>query len=826
MPPSAAPQTGEWGTAGDPRRPEAAYEQTGAMPAQPDRGQGPRQEPRTRSRSNQETVVSDAPRRTRRGGGQPPSGPQGPQGPRRGGGGGGDDDDERKTWRRFIPSWKIVMAAFAVVAAGIFGMIAVAYANTPLPTGVQEDALAEQSILYYNDAHTPIASLGTPRKIVGFDKMSDTIKDAAVAIENKTFYTDPGISIGGMFRSVYMTVTGQQLQGASTITQQMARNYYNGLSRDVSIKRKINEIFVAVKLDKNMSKQDILKNYLNTINFGKAYGIEAAAQTYFGVSAAKLSAPQAAYLAARIQTPSWSDDSDALKSRFQTVLTNMAELWPQKYGQLPQTAKFPKVKKNDAGNEYAGLNGYMITQVLQELKVDRNLSPDEVRRGGYKIVSTFDKRLMQAAKTAVLQVTRGMPPEYHTGLAAINPKNGRVLAFYGGTDFLKDPWNEPFDSAKQAASAFKPYVLAAWLDAGYSLKSFVPGNVTVPKVLPGQQPGGFRNSHNVGAAVDVIKATAQSVNTAYVSMAYALPGKLEDVKRVVENAGFNKDRMETDVQKHGYGFAIGSAPVTPVEQAAGYSIFANGGRYTKYHVVQSVTRDKQVVLAEQRASKSVISPEAAADATKAMQEVLRSGTAAGKGLGSRPAAGKTGTNNEEKEAWFVGFTPQLSVSVGMYKEECRTTKGNKLVRPRYSNCPITPSSKPSKKYNADHPYTRPNEVSLGFEGADKPTATWRTFMELALQGKQVEQFPDPADIGEPENIVPSPTPTPTESDPFTDPSDPAECLVQPCDQPTIFNPNDDQPDDGGLINDGGATGPPTPEPNLVPDPMPGRRESR
>ncbi|MFI6604367.1 transglycosylase domain-containing protein [Nonomuraea sp. NPDC050536] len=788
------------------------------MPAQS--GEPPRQ---ARSRSNQETVISEAPRRARGRGPAGPSGPQGPQGPRRG----GDGDDDKPRWRRFIPSWKIVMASFAVLAAGIFGMIAVAYANTPLPVGVQDQATAEQSTIYYADGKTPIAKIGTPRTIVQANQMADSIKDAAVAIENKTFYTDSGISIPGMVRSLYMTATGQQLQGASTITQQMARNYYQGLDRDVSIKRKVKEIFVAVKLDKNMSKEEILKNYLNTVNFGRAYGIEAAAQTYFGVKAIKLTPVQAAYLAARIQTPSWSDDATALQDRFKTVITNMAELWPQKYGQLPATAKFPKVEKSGATNAYSGLKGYMITQVLQELKVRRNLSPDEVRKGGFKIVSTFDENLMKAAKTAVESTMAGMPKEFHAGLAAVNPKNGRIVAFYGGSNYLKDPWNEPFDSAKQAASAFKPYVLAAWLQAGYSLKSYVPGNHTVPKELPGQAAGGFRNSHNVGASIDVIKATAQSVNTAYVSMAFDLPGKLDDVKKIVENAGFDQSRMDTDVEKHSYQFAIGSAPVTAVEQAAGYSIFANAGRYTMYHVVKEVRRDKQLVYPEQLASKAVISPEAAADATTAMQEVLRTGTAHGKGLGNRPSAGKTGTNNEEKDAWFVGYTPQLSVAVGMYKEECRTAKG-KLVAPKYSNCPTTPTGKASKKYNVDHPYTRPKEVSLGFEGADRPTSAWRAFMMAALANKPVEQFPDKADLGEPKNIVPSPEPKPTPSDPFEDPSqDPnANCgLVTPCDgnNDNVTDPNNngfptDQGDQGGF--GGGADQP------SIPNPMASRREDQ
>ncbi|MEV1167478.1 transglycosylase domain-containing protein [Nonomuraea sp. NPDC049784] len=807
MPQDSAPQTGEsgWGAAQPGRRPEAAYEQTGAMAAQPydeppRRGDQP--PPRSRARqdartvSNQETLVSDAPRRSRRrGDGEPPE-PPGP--PTKKGGKGG--------WRRFVPSWKIVVAGFVVLAAGLFGMIMVAYANTPVPTANQakSDALAQQSTIYFRDGKNVIANLGTKREIVPISKMSQTVRDAAVAIENNTFYEDSGISISGMFRAVWMTATGQQRQGASTITQQMARNYYDGLSQEVSIKRKVMEIFVAVKLDETLTKDQILENYLNTIPFGSAYGVEAAAKAYFGpnASAAKLTAEQGAYLAARIQRPSWAPDDPALKSRWSTVIQYMAQQWPDRYGNLPKTAKFPKIYKGDNANELGGLKGYMVVQVLEELK-QRGLTPDAVRSGGYHIVSTFDRKLMQAAKTAVTSTTSSMSKEYHAGLAAVNPKNGRILAFYGGSNYVKDSFNEPFDAKKQAASAFKPYVLAAWLQAGYSLKSYVPGNETVPKEIPGIQKEGIRNSHNVGRSIDVIKATAQSVNTAFVSMAYKLPGQLGDVKNLVESAGFNQQRMEADVDEHSFQFAIGSALVTPVEQAAGYSIFANGGKYTKYHVVQEVKQGTQVVYGEQRASKQVIDPGVAADSTVAMQEVLRSGTAAGKGLGNRPAAGKTGTNNDEKEAWFVGYTPQISAAVGFYREECRTKTG-KVVQPINASCPSTPLGKPSTKYSAAKPYSRAYEVSLGFEGAGPPTATWQKFMLLAHEGLPIEQFPKKAEVGLPENIVPSPTPTPKPSadNPFDTGDDPLndqgnqDCLVGPCDD-NATPTEEPTADDGG-----------------------------
>ncbi len=719
--------------------------------------------------------------RRRRGGppqplpGGGPGGPGGPKGPDDF----DDDDDEprrRTGWRRFVPSWKIVVTGVTVVVAGVFGMIAIAYANTPVPdkNDAQAEALAQGSTVYYADGKTPIAHLGTKRVIVDISKISDTLQDAVIAIENDTFREDSGISIPAMFRSVWMTATGQQLQGASTITQQMARNYYDGLSQDVSVKRKVMEIFVAVKINKTMEKDEILEQYLNTINFGRAYGVEAAAQAYFGkkMTAAKLDVNQAAYLAARVQTPSWSADEPALQSRFKDVVNAMARLDPAKYGNLPQTAKFPKTIKDPNLNEMGGLKGYMVSVALHELK-QRGIKEDAIQSGGYKIVTTFDPKLMKAAQRVVKSVMASVPNtrEVHTSLAAVDPTNGRVIAFYGGDDYVKDNWNEPFDSAKQAASAFKPYVLAAWLEAGYSLNSWLPGNVTVPKEIPGQAKGGFTNDHGGPAAVNAITATSASVNTAYVSMAYKLDedsgtiGKLSSVRDIVVEAGFSEKRMDADIKRGTYQFSIGSAQVTAVEQAAGYSIFANAGKHVNYHVIKGVYQGKQLRYPERKPVKQVISPEASADAVVALEEVLKSGTAGGQGIG-RPAGGKTGTNNEEKEAWFVGFTPQVSTAVGMYREECRTKSG-KVVPPVNARCPWWKGKSPENgdpKFTMTNPYSTPFEVSLGFAGASFPTRIWREFMLEAHKNKPVAQFPPKAGIGAPEDIVPSPTPTPKPED--------------------------------------------------------------
>ncbi|MDX3099237.1 transglycosylase domain-containing protein [Nonomuraea angiospora] len=646
-----------------------------------------------------------------------------------------------------------MVLAFTVLAAGLFGMIMVAYANTPLPLATQQRAVEQGSIIYYRDGKTEIARLGTKREIVPISKIPRHVQDAFIAAENRTFRTDPGISVSGIMRAVWSTVTGQQVQGGSTITQEMARAYYDGLSQERTIQRKVKEIFVSIRASKEMSKDEILANYLNTIYFGRgADGIQAAAQAFFDKDVDKLTPTEAAYLAGRIQNPVVFDKTEAKKNwaptreRFTYVIGGMAVVDPAKYGQLPKTAKFPKLAKLDKKETLKGINGYMVDIVQRELE-QRGISRESLRSDGFRVTTTFDRKLMQAAKKAVESNLATVGDKHiRANMAAVDPRNGRVIAFYSGHDYLKSFTNNAFDAYKQAASAFKPYVLAAWLENGYSLKSYVSGNG--PVTLPGTKPIG--NSHDVGAAVQIDRATAESVNTAFATMAQEVG--LKQVERIAEGAGINKKNLDQAVKDHAYGMSIGAGLVTPVEQASGYGIFAGGGVHRDAHVVVSVKSFKgMTVMQEAGVPKTVISSETAADATYAMQQVVKYGTAAGTTLpGGRPIAGKTGTNNENKEAWFVGYTPQLSAAVGMYKEVPQVDPKTKKVIKDANGYPL------------------PKEVSLGnIQGAGTPTKIWRDFMTAAMDGKPVEQFPTPTFGGQQHDLVQKPTPKPTQ-EPSTD----------------------------------------------------------
>ncbi|MFI6485878.1 transglycosylase domain-containing protein, partial [Nonomuraea sp. NPDC050663] len=619
-----------------------------------------------------------------------------------------------------------------------------------------------------------------------------------------------GISFSGLARSVWMTATGQQIQGASTITQQMARGYYEGIGTEVSPSRKIKEIFVAVKLNKSKPKEWILWQYLNTIYFGRgASGVEAAAKAYFGKPAKELTVPESAYLAGRIQNPSRFDEAEAkgnmalTKERFNYVIGGLQTIEAAEYGQY-KDAKFEDLKFKDfkPKEAYTGLKGYMLNIVERELESKYGISEEALRSRGLKVVTTFDQKLMLEAKRVVDERTRTFGPAVHATVASVNPKNGRVVAFFSGDDYTKNYTNRAFDTVKQAASAFKPYVLAAWLEQGWSLDSYIEGMKTIK--AEGTTPISNAGGQDFGS-INLSKATASSVNTVFVQMGQKVG--LEKIAEIAKAAGVGERATVTQgqngvdraIEHHKYATTIGSASVTAVEQAAGYSIFANGGKYTPWHTVISITTfDKTKVGEESKASRTVLTEGVAADATYALQQVVKAGTGGAANIG-RPVAGKTGTNNESKDAWFVGFTPQLSTAVGMYKEMPFTTNCKKELKyDKYGNPLI-------HKKNPEYQVCW-REVSLpgSIGGGGLPTQIWHDFMAAAMDGRKVEDFPVKAGTGVPNNLAPKPEPKPEKTeDPFGDDGSMDNCVLGICTEDDGV-PEYGDGGDGGEFDEGGG----------------------
>ncbi|WP_250906412.1 transglycosylase domain-containing protein [Nonomuraea sp. NEAU-A123] len=611
--------------------------------------------------------------------------------------------------RRILRRLLIVFGAGIVLAIGLF---AVAWAMTPIPDSTQKEATAQGSVIYYRDGKTVLAKKGIDRRTVPLAKVPQHVRDAVIAAENRSFYEDGGVSVKGTARAVWSTVSGQQLQGGSTITQQLVRNYYSGLSQERSITRKFKEIMISLKVDQSKSKDWVLEQYLNTIYFGRgANGAQAAAQAYFGKNVDKLSVAEGAYLAAVIQQPSrFADpkgaDLDAAKARWQAVIDAMRQTGSLTAEQAAAQT-FPALKAPKRPFELKGQAQYMLDQVTAELN-RRGYTDEDINGGGLRVVTTFDKKLMQAAESAVKSVLpEATPKKVRTGLAAVDPATGEVVAFYGGRPDRSE-YDNAFSAKVMAGSTFKPYTLAAALNNGFDLSTRVNGNSPM-RVASAATPIPNDSDRSYGE-INLISATQNSVNTAFVDLGQKVG--LDKVAATAEAAGIPEAQLKQ--HESAATFPLGVASVSAVQNASGFSTFANGGVHMEAHVVKSVTRPNRKKDVVDPTSTQVVSEQAAADTTYAMQQVVKYGTGTAARLYDRPVAGKTGTTDSSKAVWFNGFTPQLAVAVDMFRDD------NKPVEiPGYG-------------------------VQFG---GQLPAQVWRAFMTEAMANKPVMEFPEPSDYG-------------------------------------------------------------------------------
>jgi membrane peptidoglycan carboxypeptidase len=580
------------------------------------------------------------------------------------------------------------------------------------------------------------------------------MKQAAVAAENRTFWTDKGISIRGMIRAAWKIARGGDVQGGSTITQQYIKILY--LDSERTMKRKFRELFLAYKINKKMSKQDILAGYLNTIYFGHgAYGVQAASKEYFNVDAKKLSIPQAAFLATVVNNPSMYDPEDKdnrvrILSRYRYVITSMAEMGDITPAQaITYAQKLPKFPKVPANQRYGGPKGFLLKMVERELGA-AGFDSSQISGGGLKIITTFDKDAQQAAVEAAQKYTRQSASavgrkssKLHAAIASVDVNSGEVVALYGGRDFVKNSRNWA-TTARPTASTFKTYALAAGLKDGYSLHDTFNGNTWTP---PGDKnPVRNEFSHQYGERVDLIKATADSINTAFVDLTTQMdsgPRKIMRMARTVgapKGAGWdNNDRIP-----------LGTAEVSPLAQASAYATFANDGVAVPDHVVREVRDRKGRVIYEANPEKKrAIDEDIAHDVTFALSNVVQEGTGGAVRTLDRPIAGKTGTKDRKNadgssdivSAWFVAYTRQISTAVMYVAGDSGTDDLDKYARPGDST----------------------------FFGGTYPALTWASYMKVATKGQAVKQFPGPAYVNTDE--VPQPKQTVQET-------------LQPTDQPT------------------------------------------
>jgi membrane peptidoglycan carboxypeptidase len=667
-----------------------------------------------------------------------------------------DASGRGKRWARGI---LITISALTLLGlVGVMGMVVVGYTATTRPDANAEFKTAT-TFVYYNDGKSKLGSFAIQNRTpLTFDKMPETMKRAAVAAENRSFWTDTGISIRGMVRAAWRIARGDDVQGGSTITQQYIKIMY--LNSDQTLTRKFRELFLAYKINKEMSKEEILAGYLNTIYFGHgAYGVQAASREYFNVDAKKLTVQQAAFLATVVNNPSMYDprdegDHSRILSRYRYVLhsmTEMGDITPAQEAAFAQ--RLPKFPKTPASQRYGGPDGFLLKMVERELSA-AGFDSSQISGGGLKVITTFDEDSQEAAVEAAQKYTKqsaeavgGKASKLHAALASVDVNSGEVIALYGGPDFVKNSRNWA-TTPRPTASTFKAYALAAGLKDGYSLLSRFNGNTFTP---PGDsKPVRNEFSNQYGDSVDLIKATADSINTAFVDLTSQMDDGPRKIMKLAQAAGAPKGAGWDNNNR----IPLGTAEVSPLDQASAYATFANEGVSVPSHVVREVRDRRGKVIYEARPEKKrAVSEDVAHDVTYALSNVVEQGTGRAVQTLDRPVAGKTGTKDRTDDdgssdvvsAWFVAYTKQISTAV-MY------VAGN------------------DGNGDLDN-YARPGDRT--FFGGTYPALTWADYMATATNGQPVKQFPAPAYVNKEE--VPQPEPTIQESQ-------------QPTEQPTTASP--------------------------------------
>ncbi|WP_448641701.1 transglycosylase domain-containing protein [Geodermatophilus sp. URMC 63] len=678
---------------------------------------------------------------------------------------------------------KIALATLAglFVLFGVFVGVVYATTEVPDPDSVQS---AQTSVVYYADGTTEMARLGdTNRTNVPLTEVSEGARNAVLAAENRNFYSDPGISFTGIVRAAWNNVTGGSTQGGSTITQQYVKNAF--LTSEQTFSRKFQELFLAVKLDNQYSKDEILENYLNTIYFGRgAYGIEAAANTYFGVSAAELTPQQGAVLAVLVRSPSNYDpegNAEGAQDRWGLVLDAMVDEGWMTQDERDASVYPPVLPRPEASalGIPTGPEGLVVSQALAELE-GRGYTDEQIRAGGLRITTTVDKAAQDAAVASVGDVlTDDQPDNLRTALVSVDPRTGGVRAYYGGPVGAGDGAIDYAQSRRQPGSSMKPYVLATALDQGISVNARRDGSS--PQEFPDRPGLPVRNSGGVSCgACTLIEAMTRSLNTTYYGLAYEVgPTNVRDTALAATGmpetwpavTGGSLDGSPTladpETGQTGASIGIGQYEMRPIDQAVGFATFASGGVHRDATFISRVTDTSGAVLLEngENAGEQVLSADVANDVTYALEGVADySRRSLDDG---REVASKTGTQgidaDDNSDAWMVGYTPSVSTAVWMGSD------GYQPIR------------------NAD------NRIIYG---AGLPGAIWQEFMDTTLAGTPEEDLPNSPRIrGDTGQGVAAPTtaaPT-TQSQPTPQPTTAAPAPTTQAPEPTTQAPEPTTP---------------------------------
>lgn len=547
------------------------------------------------------------------------------------------------------------MKRIVVVFFLLLGLVAVLGFNWGLP-GLR---MPEPSILYDING-TEIKNLN-PQNIsqVSLDEISDYVENAFIATEDRNFYRHYGIDPRALARAMWVNIShGRVMEGGSTITQQTAKTLY--LTQERTLWRKIKELFYTLAMERRYSKAEILTMYLNSIYFGQgATGIEAAARTYFGKPASELNLAESAILASIPRRPSYYDPyryPDHAKTRQRVVLSQMVQ-----NGFITEEEKEAAAGAELVYRKIGALRGDApyFSQMVADYLVEKYGAPMAFG-GGLRVFSTLDLEMQRAAQVAYEKVMNQQKEGLQAALVAVDPSNGHIRAMIGGRDFVTAPFNRAVDSKRQPGSAFKPFLYSKAIDIGFTEADMIMCEpVSYPQVgSPDYAPTDYGDEGYHYRPFTLKEAIMVSDNVVSVRLNEAV-----GPKATAEHA--EKFGFEGPIKPY-LSLALGTSEVSPLEMASAYGVFANDGRWVKPGAVLKVTDiDGRVLEVNEIQGQQIISPQNAYVTTDMLSGVMQPG-GTGSHLASvvgRTSAGKTGTTQEYRDAWFVGYTPQLSCAV-------------------------------------------------------------------------------------------------------------------------------------------------------------------
>jgi penicillin-binding protein 1A len=580
--------------------------------------------------------------------------------------------------------------------------------------------LPERSLVYAADGSLlSVLHSEENRAPVALEEVPQTVVDAVLAVEDARFWDHDGVDARSAARALFENVdAGSVEQGGSTITQQLVKNAL--LTPDRSVRRKVREAVLARRLEQQLSKREILERYLNTVYFGNgAYGVQAAAETYFGVGVADLGPAQAALLAGVIRNPV-NDDPVRFPARARLrrdmALDRMVEV-----GDLasPEAVRLKtEPVPTSVRRPLPGPDHYFVERVKQQLLDDRRLGETAQERynavfnGGLRVHTTLDPRLQRSAQTRVSETLPDTEGRFTAALVSVEPATGAVRALVGGPGFDRFKYDIATQgTGRQPGSSFKPFVLVAALEAGIGPKSTIDGRSPCTIPMPaGQEPWKPENYEGSGGGVmSVADATVRSLNCAYARLGLAVG--LDKVADAARRLGITTPLDTVPAM------SLGAEEVRPLDMASAYATLANDGvRMAPYFVERVEDRKGRVLFTGRGEGERAVSEQVARIANDVLQGVVQRGTGTRARLSGRQVAGKTGTSQEWQNAWFVGYTPQLSTAVWMGSPD-----GNVSMR---------------------------NVGGVRVAGGTYPARIWQAFMSDALAGTDPAAFvaPDPARI--------------------------------------------------------------------------------